>query len=162
MIKISSKVQSPASLQRTLKKLKSKNSKTKVVFTNGCFDLLHRGHVTYLEQAKSLGDILVVALNSDASVTRLKGKGRPVNKLKDRAWVLGAVGNVDFVTWFSEDNPISIIKKLRPDILVKGGDWNPKTMLGAKEVLSWGGKVAALSYVKGRSTTQIISQISET
>lgn len=143
-----------------LAKKLAKRGRAKVVFTNGCFDLLHTGHVTYLAQAKKLGQILVVALNSDASVTRLKGAGRPVNKLKDRATVLAALKSVDYVTWFSEDNPISVIKKIKPDVLVKGGDWNPKTMLGAKEVISWGGKVAALTYVKGRSTTQMITQIS--
>jgi len=109
-----------------LKTILSKKKRKKVVFTNGCFDLLHAGHVTYLERAKALGDILVVALNTDASTKRLKGPARPINELKDRAIVIAALESVDYVLSFGEDTPIKLIQKILPDVLVKGGDYDPK------------------------------------
>lgn len=130
----------------------------KVVFTNGCFDLLHVGHVTYLEQARSLGTHLIVALNSDESVRRLKGKDRPLVTLKERARVMAALSCVDAVTWFTNDTPLAIIKKVRPAILVKGGDWAIDSIVGAKEVIADGGKVYSLGFVDGKSTTKLIEK----
>ncbi len=153
-----SKIKSPSALARTLAQLKKKNRKAKVVFTNGCFDILHAGHVTYLEQAKKQGTHLVVALNDDASVKRLKGPTRPLNRLADRATVMAALGAVDFVTWFGDDTPLEVILSLRPDCLVKGGDWRPEQIVGSKEVLGWGGKVRSLKFLEGRSTTSIIEK----
>lgn len=150
-----SKIKSPQALKRTLSRLRAE----RVVFTNGCFDILHKGHVAYLEQARKLGTHLVVALNSDASVKRLKGPGRPVNPLVDRLEVLAALECVDYVTWFGEDDPLRIVLTLRPDILVKGGDWPIEKMIGANEVLGWGGKVKSLGYIPSRSTTALISKI---
>lgn len=130
-----------------------------MVFTNGCFDLIHKGHVTYLEKAKNLGDVLVVALNSDISVQRLKGPTRPINPLKDRLEVIAALESVDYVTWFGEDTPLNLIQLLRPKILVKGGDWKLDQVVGAEEVLGWGGKVKLISFVPGRSTTGMIARV---
>ena len=131
-----------------------------LVFTNGCFDILHRGHVTYLAQAKELGASLVVALNSDQSVRRLgKGEGRPINALSDRAAVIAALGSVDLVTWFDTDTPLALITALRPEVLVKGGDWPEPTIVGASEVKSWGGRVASIPVRHVRSTTDIIERI---
>jgi len=130
----------------------------RVVFTNGCFDLLHCGHVTYLECARKQGDVLVVALNSDASVKRLKGPERPINTLADRLEVIAALESVDYVTWFEENDPVHLIRLLRPRVLVKGGDWRPENILGSAEVLSWGGKVKSLPFVEGKSTTLMIQK----
>jgi rfaE bifunctional protein nucleotidyltransferase chain/domain len=130
------------------------------VFTNGCFDILHRGHVTYLAQARSLGASLVVALNTDASVRRLeKGADRPINPLESRAAVVAALGSVDLVTWFDEDTPLHLIVALRPDILVKGGDWPEETIVGAKEVAGWGGRVISIAFRHPCSTTDIVQRI---
>jgi D-glycero-beta-D-manno-heptose 1-phosphate adenylyltransferase len=135
-------------------------SNKKIVFTNGCFDILHRGHVTYLNQAKSLGDILVVGLNSDASVKRLgKGEDRPINKEQDRKFVLSQLRSVDFVEIFDEDTPLDLILKVKPMILVKGGDWAIEKIVGSREVQSWGGRVHSLGFVDGYSTTSTISKI---
>lgn len=131
----------------------------KVVFTNGCFDVLHLGHVRYLQKAKKLGDVLVIGLNSDASTGRLKGPGRPVNSQKDRAQVLRALRFVDRVVIFSEDTPEKLIRKLRPDVLVKGGDWRGKEIAGGAFVRSYGGKVKFLPFVKGLSTTGLLAKI---
>lgn len=150
---IISKVKSPKSLRSLLLKRKKKT-----VFTNGCFDLLHKGHVTYLERAKKLGDILVVALNSDGSVKRLKGPERPLNLLADRMEVIAALESVDYVTWFEEDTPLQLITLLKPQVLVKGGDWKADQIVGGAEVVSWGGKVKSLTYVPGKSTTEIIEK----
>jgi rfaE bifunctional protein nucleotidyltransferase chain/domain len=149
---LASKIRSPRSLRRAL----SAGRPKRVVFTNGCFDLLHKGHVTYLERARKLGDLLVVALNSDSSVKRLKGPERPLNRLEDRLEVLAALEAVDFVTWFEDDTPLELIRLLRPRVLVKGGDWKPEQIVGSEDVLSWGGKVRSLAYVEGRSTTALI------
>jgi len=131
----------------------------KIVFTNGCFDILHKGHVTYLQKARKLGDMLVVGINSDASVKRLKGPDRPVNGEKDRAFVLAALDCVDKVVMFSEDTPESLIRKIRPDVLVKGGDWKKKDVVGASFVESYGGKVRLIPFVKGFSTTGLLAKI---
>ncbi len=134
-----------------------------LVFTNGCFDLLHRGHVTYLAQARSLGSSLIVALNTDASVKRLgKGDERPINTLEDRAAVIAALAAVDLVTWFDADTPLDLIVQLRPDVLVKGGDWPEAQIVGASEVRSWGGRVVSLPFRHDRSTTDLIERIRKT
>jgi rfaE bifunctional protein nucleotidyltransferase chain/domain len=153
---IREKIKSPKALQRIV--AAAKKSKKQVVFTNGCFDILHRGHVTYLERAKKLGKILIVAMNSDESVQRLKGPERPINRLSDRLEVMAALESIDYVTWFEEDDPVELIRLVKPTILVKGGDWKPKDILGSEDVLGWGGKVFSLPYIQGQSTTQIIAR----
>ena len=134
----------------------------RIVFTNGCFDILHAGHVAYLEEARALGDRLVVAINSDASVTRLKGAGRPVNSLTRRAQVLAALSAVDWVVAFDEDTPEALLRRLQPEVLVKGGDYTPETVVGAEIVQGYGGKVAVLSLVENLSTTAIVNQLRDT
>jgi rfaE bifunctional protein nucleotidyltransferase chain/domain len=151
---IRKKILSPGALAGVLKK----RAGNKVVFTNGCFDILHAGHVTYLERARKLGDILIVALNSDASTRRLKGAGRPVNPLQDRAKVVAALESVSYVTSFGEDTPLRLIKTLKPDILVKGGDYEVKKIVGYEDVIASGGSVKTLPFLEGRSTTKIISR----
>jgi D-beta-D-heptose 7-phosphate kinase/D-beta-D-heptose 1-phosphate adenosyltransferase len=132
----------------------------KVVFTNGCFDLLHAGHVTYLEQARSLGDALIVAVNTDDSVRRLnKGSGRPVNKEGDRARVLAALASVDRVVLFPEDTPQEIITELQPDVLVKGGDYALEAIVGREVVLARGGRVEVIPFVPGYSATDLMTRI---
>lgn len=131
----------------------------KIVFTNGCFDILHRGHVTYLNQAKELGDLLIVGINSDESVKRLKGSERPVNMLEDRAYVLSALKSVDYVIPFEEDTPLNLINQIIPNILVKGGDYTIDRIIGAQEVLAHGGKVEIIPFVPGKSTSAIIDTI---
>jgi len=131
-----------------------------LVFTNGVFDILHRGHVTYLAQARALGASLIVALNSDASARRLgKGDDRPINRLDDRAAVIAALEMVDVVTWFDEDTPLQLINALRPDVLVKGGDWKTDAIVGAREVQSWGGSVHSIPFLHERSTTALLAAI---
>jgi rfaE bifunctional protein nucleotidyltransferase chain/domain len=131
-----------------------------LVFTNGVFDIVHRGHVTYLAEARALGQSLVVALNSDASAKRLgKGEGRPINSLEDRLAVVAALESVALVTWFDEDTPIERILAARPDHLVKGGDWSADKIVGAKEVAAWGGKVHSIPFRHDRSTTKLLSRI---
>lgn len=131
-----------------------------LVFTNGVFDILHRGHVTYLAQARALGASLLVALNSDASTQRLgKGPERPINALADRLAVVAALAAVDLVTWFEEDTPLALILAVKPDMLVKGGDWKPEAMVGAKEVQSWGGAVHSIPFEHERSTTDLVRRI---
>ena len=131
----------------------------RVVFTNGCFDLLHRGHTRYLEQARALGDLLVVAINSDASVRALKGPSRPVVPAEQRAEVLAALAAVDLVTIFGELDPARVIRAVRPDVLVKGGDWPTSQIVGADFVQSRGGTVRSLPYVDGASTSDLIGRI---
>jgi rfaE bifunctional protein nucleotidyltransferase chain/domain len=133
----------------------------KIVFTNGCFDIIHRGHVELLKFARSLGDVLVVGLNDDESVRRLKGKNRPINTLEDRAFVLLSIRWVDFVVPFSEDTPERIIREISPDVLVKGGDYRIEDIAGADFVLSKGGRVEIFNYLEGYSTTSIIKKIWE-
>lgn len=130
----------------------------KIVFTNGCFDLLHVGHVRYLQEAKALGDVLVVGVNSDDSVKRLKGPTRPVQNEADRAEILAALGAVDLTVVFQEDTPEKLIHCVRPDILVKGGDWKIDQIVGAPFVMSYGGQVLSLQFIDGRSTTKIIEK----
>ena len=131
-----------------------------IVFTNGCFDILHRGHVTYLAQARALGASLILAANTDASVKRLgKGDDRPMNPLENRMAVLGALESVSLVTWFDEDTPIERILDCQPDILVKGGDWSVDNIVGAPEVRGWGGKVVSIPFLHQTSTTALVSKI---
>ena len=131
-----------------------------LVFTNGVFDILHRGHATYLAQARSEGASLLVALNSDASARRLgKGADRPLNALADRAAVVAALEAVSLVTWFDEDTPLELIRRCRPDVLVKGGDWPVQRIAGAPEVLARGGRVLSIPFVHQRSTTELVSRI---
>lgn len=148
------------SLPSLLKNLKSNPSK-KVVFTNGCFDILHSGHVMYLEKARTKGDILVVALNTDASTQKLKGPTRPINSLADRMKVIAALESVSFVISFNEETPIKLIQKILPDVLVKGGDYEIKKIVGYSEVKANGGKVLTIPFLKGRSTSNVIKKISE-
>lgn len=131
----------------------------RIVFTNGCFDLLHRGHIYYLSKAREMGDLLVVGLNSDSSVARLKGKGRPVNNQKARAEVLGALGMVDYIIPFGEDTPLNLIRAIRPDILVKGGDYIVKEIVGYDVVTARGGKVVTIPLLEGYSTSSILGHI---
>jgi rfaE bifunctional protein nucleotidyltransferase chain/domain len=131
-----------------------------LVFSNGVFDLLHRGHVTYLEQARALGAALVVGVNTDASAKRLaKGPGRPFNTLQDRVALLAALQSVDAVTWFDEDTPAALIEALRPEVLVKGGDWTVPNIVGGKETLARGGRVVSLPFEHQRSTTDLLAKI---
>lgn len=130
----------------------------KIVFTNGVFDLLHIGHVRYLQEARSLGDALVIGVNADASVKRLKGPTRPIQNENDRAEILAALACVDFTVIFTEDTPENLIHKVRPDVLVKGGDWKIESIVGAPFVMSYGGKVMSLQFVDGKSTTKIIEK----
>jgi rfaE bifunctional protein nucleotidyltransferase chain/domain len=131
-----------------------------LVFTNGVFDILHRGHVTYLAQARSLGAALVVALNSDASARRLgKGEDRPINSLADRMAVVAALEAASLVTWFEEDTPLALILSCRPDVLAKGGDWKPASIVGAADVASWGGRVHSIPFEHERSTTSLVEKI---
>ncbi|MCC6474185.1 MAG: bifunctional heptose 7-phosphate kinase/heptose 1-phosphate adenyltransferase [Burkholderiales bacterium] len=131
-----------------------------LVFTNGVFDILHRGHVTCLAEARALGAALLVALNGDASARRLgKGADRPINTLADRAAVVAALESVACVTWFDEDTPLALILRVRPDVLVKGGDWEPEDIAGAPQVRSWGGRVHSIPFRFERSTTATIARI---
>lgn len=144
---------------RTLKAKLAQERKAgrKIVFTNGCFDILHAGHVSVLEFSRSKGDVLVVGLNSDESVRRLKGPTRPVNKQADRALVLAALESVSYVSIFKEDTPYNLIKSVRPDVLVKGGDYKPSEIVGRE----FAGKVVRFALLKGRSTTGIIKKVSK-
>jgi rfaE bifunctional protein nucleotidyltransferase chain/domain len=149
------KICPPEALRSRLKTLQRP-----LVFTNGVFDILHRGHVTYLAQARALGASLLVALNSDASTRRLgKGAERPVNPLADRAAVVAALASVSMVTWFEEDTPLALILAARPDLLVKGGDWKPENMAGAQQVRSWGGEVHSIPFAFERSTSSVLARI---
>jgi len=131
-----------------------------LVFTNGCFDILHRGHVTLLAQARALGAALIVALNSDASVRQLgKGEDRPVNALADRLAIIAALECVSLVTWFDEDTPIARILDCRPEILVKGGDWPLEKIVGNREVTGWGGRVVSIPFIHQKSTTALLDKI---
>lgn len=136
-----------------------KKSEKTIGFTNGCFDILHAGHISYLEEAKNACDVLIVGVNSDESVKRIKGKSRPLNSEDDRMKVLASNQSVDFVFKFDEDTPLKSIKQIKPDVLVKGGDWEEDEIVGADFVKSYGGKVLTLSYIHGYSTTSIINSI---
>jgi D-beta-D-heptose 7-phosphate kinase/D-beta-D-heptose 1-phosphate adenosyltransferase len=136
-----------------------KKENIKVVFTNGCFDILHIGHVKYLQAARELGDILIVGLNSDASVTQLKGPSRPINSFIDRATVLSSLRFVDEVVEFNEPTPLNLIKKLKPDVLVKGGDYQKEDIIGYDFVTSYGGIVVTEALIPGKSTSIIIEKV---
>jgi len=146
-------------LQRLIHTLK-KNGK-RIVFTNGCFDILHVGHVRYLEQAKSLGDVLVVGINSDRSVRGLKGPRRPILPVEERGEILSGLGCTDYITVFDEPTPFELVSLLQPDVLVKGGDWTPDQVVGREVVEGSGGRVVILPFVEGSSTTNIIDVILE-
>jgi D-beta-D-heptose 7-phosphate kinase/D-beta-D-heptose 1-phosphate adenosyltransferase len=154
---VNKKIVGRARLRAILRKLQA--SGKRVVFTNGCFDIIHAGHVRYLRKARSLGDLLVIGMNSDKSVRRLKGRGRPLVKEADRAELLAALEMVDCVTIFDEDTPASLIEALKPDVLVKGGDYGLKEVVGRETVKASGGRVVIVPLVKGRSTTGLIKKI---
>lgn len=147
-------------LYKVVRELQSRGEK--VVMTNGCFDIIHPGHVTYLKQAKALGNKLIVAVNSDDSVKRLKGDSRPINTLEDRIAVLSGLSSVDYVVSFGEDTPQKLISRILPDILVKGGDYKVEEIAGHKEVIANGGKVVIIPFVEGKSTTSIVRKIQKT
>ena len=151
------KIQNSKKLKNILARLRGRGKK--IVFTNGCFDILHIGHIEYLSKAKRLGQILVIGLNSDSSVKKIKGKLRPINKERSRAKVLASLYFVDYVTIFSEPTPKELIKILKPDVLVKGGDWKIEDIVGSDIVRSYGGKVKRIPFVKGYSTTSVIKKI---
>ena len=136
-----------------------KTERKKIVFTNGCFDLLHVGHIRYLAQAKKLGDFLIIGLNSDSSVKELKGENRPINSFEDRATLLSAIESVDLVIMFEEQTPENLIKDIVPDILVKGGDYNIEDIVGYQTVMQNGGQVKTLSFYDGYSSTNYINKI---
>jgi D-beta-D-heptose 7-phosphate kinase/D-beta-D-heptose 1-phosphate adenosyltransferase len=151
------KILSHPALKRRLAGLR--RSGKRIVFTNGCFDLVHAGHIGYLRAARRLGDVLVVALNSDDSVRRLKGPGRPLVPERARCEVVAALEMVDYVTVFDDDTPYALIKNLQPDVLVKGGDWQPDEIVGADVVRARGGTVRSLPYARGYSTTALVKGI---
>ena len=142
-----------------IKKIKAERKK--IVFTNGCFDLLHVGHIRYLSQAKKLGDFLIIGLNSDRSVKKLKGKDRPINSFEDRATLLSALNSVDLVIKFEEQSPENLIKDIVPDVLVKGGDYNIEDIVGYQIVIQNGGQVKTLSFYDGYSSTNYIDKINK-
>jgi D-beta-D-heptose 7-phosphate kinase/D-beta-D-heptose 1-phosphate adenosyltransferase len=150
------KVLNSTNLEKTLEAYRAQNKK--IVFTNGCFDLLHIGHVRYLEQAREQGDILVVGINSDSSVQKLKGPTRPIQNENDRAEILASLKAVDHTIIFSEETPLQLIKHVKPHLLVKGGDWKINQIVGSDFVLASGGEVKSLQFVDGKSTTSIIEK----
>lgn len=151
------KIQTIKSSKELLQDLKMLNHK--IVFTNGCFDILHLGHITYLEQAKEKGDILIVGLNSDASVKRLKGTERPIKDEQSRASILAALSSVDIVIIFEEDTPIDLITAVNPNVLVKGGDYKKENIVGAEFVESQGGSVEIIPFLEGHSSTDLINKL---
>jgi rfaE bifunctional protein nucleotidyltransferase chain/domain len=155
-VKPTAKVLDSEQLKAALQTYRKENKK--IVFTNGCFDLLHIGHVRYLEQAKSLGDILIVGINTDASVQVLKGPTRPIQNENDRAEILASLKSVDHTVLFGEQTPLNLIKEIKPDLLVKGGDWKIDQIVGSDFVLSHGGQVQSLQFITGKSTTSIIEK----
>jgi D-beta-D-heptose 7-phosphate kinase/D-beta-D-heptose 1-phosphate adenosyltransferase len=153
------KIQKQSDLEKIRNQLKNKDEK--VVFTNGCFDLLHSGHVHLFREAKKLGDVLIVAVNDDESVKKIKGASRPIFPLEERLEVLEAIDDIDYLTSFSEETPRQVITRLLPDILVKGGDWKPDEIVGREEVERAGGEVVIIPYLKGRSTSKILKEFSK-
>ncbi len=151
------KIKTLRQLKTIISRLKKKSGKA--AFTNGCFDILHYGHVKYLEQARSKADILIVAVNSDNSVKRLKGPERPLYKLKERLGVLAGLSSVDYVVSFDQDTPLEIIKYLKPDILIKGADYKVKDIAGSKFLKTYGGSVRRIRYLKGFSVSSLINKI---
>lgn len=156
---LKNKIKSLTALTRIISKLR--NEGKKIVFTNGCFDLLHYGHIKYLEDAKRKGNILVVAINSDASVRKIKGNKRPIVKEGDRLRLIAALESVDYTLLFNDTDPLRVIKKIKPDILIKGADWDKRSIVGADFVLSYGGVVSTIKLAKGRSTTGLIKKIAK-
>lgn len=154
---MSTKILTKASLPKIIKKLKARRKK--IVFTNGTFDILHLGHVVYLQKAKKAGDVLIVGVNTDRSVKTYKEPGRPVNFQDDRIRVLTALECVDHAVLFDDPTPLRLILKIKPDVLVKGADWKAKDIVGAKEVLCWGGTVKRIPLVAGRSSTRVIKTL---
>lgn len=154
---MSRKIRSLEELSRAL--APERRGQAKVVFTNGCFDLLHVGHIRYLQQARKMGDLLVVGINTDASVRRLKGPSRPVQPERDRAEILAGLECVDYVVLFGQDTPLSVIEALEPDVLVKGADWTVDRIVGREVVERAGGRVATIPYVEGMSTSALIERI---
>ena len=144
-------------LKDKLEELRKKGKK--IAFTNGCFDILHVGHVRYLREAKKTADVLVLALNSDSSVRSIKGEKRPLMNEKERAEIIAALEFIDFVTIFPELTPLELINYLKPDILIKGGDWPEEKVIGREEIKKWGGRVAIIPEVEGKSTTNIVEKI---
>jgi len=155
--KLEDKVKTTRELVPLLEAIRADGSR--IVFTNGCFDLIHRGHVELLLQARKMGTHLVVGLNSDASIGRIKGPGRPVQNQSDRAAILAGMVMVDFVVIFDEDDPGRLIEAVKPDVLVKGGDWRPDEVVGRETVEARGGKVVIVPYLAGKSTSSLISRI---
>ncbi|MCK4858971.1 MAG: D-glycero-beta-D-manno-heptose 1-phosphate adenylyltransferase [Candidatus Omnitrophica bacterium] len=151
------KIKKIAELKEIVENLKREGGK--IVFTNGCFDLLHIGHINYLKKAQKQGDILIIGLNSDSSVKKIKEKGRPIIPQSERARILAALEFVDFVTIFEEQIPLNLIKKIKPNVLVKGGDWKRKEVVGSDFVKSYGGKTLVVPFTKGKSTSLIIERI---
>ena len=151
------KIISSAGLKRIVKCLKQDGQR--IVFTNGCFDILHYGHVKYLQDARNKGDYLVVAINSDSSIKKIKARNRPVIGQSDRLKIVAALSSVDFVVLFNADNPLRLIKALKPDVLIKGADWSKDKIIGADFVKSYGGRVLTVNLVKGRSTSALIEKI---
>ena len=152
-----SKITSRNELKAKIDRLKREGKK--VVFTNGCFDILHAGHTRYLREARKLGDTLILALNSDSSVRSIKGPMRPIVPEAERAEVVAALDSVDYVTVFDELTPLELIEFLRPDVIVKGGDWAEQDIVGAEAVRKWGGRVAIMPEIEGASTTNIIDKV---
>ncbi len=142
-----------------IQKLKTEGKS--IVFTNGCFDILHSGHIDYLKKTKALRDILIIGINSDESVKKIKQQNRPINKLLDRMIVLDSIKYVDYVVPFNEETPENLIKIIKPDVLTKGGDWNKKDVVGSDFVKSYGGRTVIIPYIKGKSTTNTIKRIQD-
>jgi D-beta-D-heptose 7-phosphate kinase/D-beta-D-heptose 1-phosphate adenosyltransferase len=156
---LETKIKNLSELRKVIHRLRQNGKK--IVFTNGCFDLLHYGHVKYLEAARGKGDILVVGINSDASVKRIKGSKRPIVNEKDRLGIIAALASVNYVVLFREDTPFKIIKLLKPDMLVKGADWNKNNIVGSDVVLGYEGRVSTIKLTPGRSTTNLIKKIAK-
>lgn len=156
---IDAKIKNITQLRKIIDRLKSQGKK--IVFTNGCFDLLHWGHVRYLQDARKEGDILVVGVNSDSSVKRIKGKMRPVVNEKDRLRIIASLESVDYAVLFKEDTPLKIIKLIKPDVLVKGADWNKNNIVGRDIVSIYGGSVSTIKFIKGRSSSRLIKKIAK-
>ena len=158
MSKLQSKVVPRTKIAALCDRLRRRGKK--IVFTNGVFDILHMGHVSYLTKAKGFGDILIIGLNTDSSVRKIKGPNRPVNRQADRAGVLSALECVDYVVYFSEETPERLIRQIRPNVLVKGADYKLNEIVGASFVLSYGGKVRRIGLLRGRSTSRIMEKLS--
>ena len=158
LLRFKSKIKKLGALIKIIRALKRQGKR--IIFTNGCFDIVHFGHISYLQQAANKGDILIVGINSDRSVKRLKGLGRPVVSQQHRASVVAALEAVDYVVIFEQDTPEALINALTPDVLVKGGDWKIEDIIGSQMVIKNGGKVFSIKFVKGFSTTELINKIS--